>query len=838
MKKIKLSDNKSTSAMKNKNNSIFFTDKEEANSFSLSNQFAEHLEFDLVRDKITATPDDAYFALSMSIRDRLVRRWIRTQQRYKEEDVKRVYYLSLEFLMGRLLGNALINMNFYDECYKILKEDGYSLEDIREHEEEMALGNGGLGRLAACYLDSMATLELPAFGYGIRYEYGIFEQDIVNGYQVERADNWLKLGNPWEIMRRNLIFRVKFYGRVVQDSNNPLKFNWVDTQDVNALAYDIPIPGYGTETVNNLRLWEAKATSSFNFQDFNVGNYVAAVAEKTDSETISKVLYPNDTIDKGKFLRLKQQYFFVSATLQDIIRKYKINHDTFEHFAEKTAIQLNDTHPVIAIPDLMRILIDEENLDWDTAWDITTKTFSYTNHTVVPEALEEWSESIMGELLPRHLQIIYEINRRFLEYVREHYTTDSSILSKLSIIKDYPEKKIRMSNLAIVGCHTVNGVAKLHTEILKTTIFPHFHKIFPRKFKNVTNGITPRRWLKGANPLLSGIITEKIGDKWIKKLTELKKIEKYTDNKEFMENWRGSKWLNKKLLINFIEKNYDIKVNPESLFDVQIKRFHEYKRQLLNVLHIITLYNRIKDNPKGDFVPRTIIFGGKAAPAYFMAKLIIKLINSVADVVNKDRTIGDRLKVLFIKNYSVSLAEKIIPAAELSEQISTAGFEASGTGNMKFALNGAITIGTMDGANVEIREEVGPENIFIFGLHADEVVKLKNTGYNPREYYSKDAELKRVIDMIASDYFNKKEPGIFKPIVESLLNVDYYCLLADYRSYIDTQVKVSELYRDIDSWTKMSILNVARIGKFSSDRSVEEYAKYIWKVKPIKLKIE
>ena len=824
--------------MKPKNSSIFFTDLEDPSSFSLSNQFAEHLEFNLVRDKITATPDDAFHALSMSIRDRLVRRWIRTQQKYKEEDVKRVYYLSLEFLMGRLLGNALINMNFYDKCYDILRKDGYSLEDIRDHEQEMALGNGGLGRLAACFLDSMATLELPAFGYGIRYEYGIFEQDIVNGYQVEKADNWLKLGNPWEIMRRNLIFKVKFYGRIIQDRDNHLKFNWVDTQDVNALAYDIPIPGYGTNTVNNLRLWEAKATSSFNFQDFNTGNYVAAVAGKTDSETISKVLYPNDTIDKGKFLRLKQQYFFVSATLQDIIRKYKINHNTFDKFAEKTAIQLNDTHPVIAIPDLMRILIDDEGLEWDKAWDLTVKTFSYTNHTVVPEALEEWSESIMGELLPRHLQIIYEINRRFLEYVREFYTTDNSIISKLSIIRDHPNKKIRMSNLAIVGCHTVNGVAELHTEILKKTIFFHFNKIYPNKFRNVTNGITPRRWLKSANPLLSGLISEKIGDKWVTKLDELKKLEKFINNKEFLENWRGSKWLNKKLLINHIEKDYGLKINPESMFDVQIKRFHEYKRQLLNVLHIITLYNRIKDNPKKDFVPRTIIFGGKAAPAYFAAKLIIKLINSVADVVNNDKDVGDKLKIVFIKNYSVSLAEKIIPASELSEQISTAGFEASGTGNMKFALNGALTIGTMDGANVEIREEVGADNIFIFGLLADEVVKIKNNGYDPRDYYQKDAELKRVIDMLSADYFNKKEPGIFKSIVDSLLNVDYYCSLPDYRPYIETQDKVSKLYKDLDKWTQKSILNVARIGKFSSDRSIQEYAKYIWKVKPVKLKIE
>ncbi len=824
--------------MKHNNNSIFFTDKEESASFSLSNQFAEHLEFNLVRDKITASPDDAYYALSMSVRDRLVRRWLRTQQRYKEDDVKRVYYLSLEFLMGRLLGNALINMNFYDECYNILKEDGYSLEDIRDNEQEMALGNGGLGRLAACYLDSMATLELPAFGYGIRYEYGIFKQNIINGYQVEEADNWLKLGNPWEIMRRNLLFKVKFYGRVIQDSNDQLKYNWVDTQDVNALAYDIPIPGYATKTVNNLRLWEAKATSSFNFQDFNTGHYVAAVAEKTDSETISKVLYPNDTIDKGKFLRLKQQYFFVSATLQDIIRKYKINHSTFDKFAEKTAIQLNDTHPVIAIPDLMRILIDEEGLDWDTAWDITVKTFSYTNHTVVPEALEEWSESIMGELLPRHLQFIYEINRRFIEYVREFYTTDNSTIAKLSIIRDHPDKKIRMSNLAIVGCHAVNGVAKLHTEILKKTIFYHFNKIYPNKFKNVTNGITPRRWLKSANPLLSGLISERIGNKWVTKLDELKKLEKFIDDKEFLESWRGSKWLNKKLLIKHIEHDYGIKVNPDSMFDVQIKRFHEYKRQLLNVLHIITHYNRIKDNPGIEFVPRTIIFGGKAAPAYFAAKLIIKLINSVADVVNHDKVIGDKLKIVFIKNYSVSLAEKIIPASELSEQISTAGFEASGTGNMKFALNGALTIGTMDGANVEIREEVGADNIFIFGLLADEVVKIKSKGYDPREYYTKDAELKRVIDMIANDYFNRKEPGLFKSIVDALLNVDYYCLLADYRSYIETQEKVNELYKDLDNWTQKSILNVARIGKFSSDRSVQEYAKNIWKVKPVKVKID
>ncbi len=823
-----------------KNESLFFTDKEDLKSFSLANQFAEHLEFILVRDKVTATSEDAYFALSMAVRDRLVRNWLRTQQKYKEKDVKRVYYLSLEFLMGRLLGNALINMDYYGECYNILKESDYSLEEIRESEHDMGLGNGGLGRLAACYLDSMATLGLPAFGYGIRYEFGIFAQEIENGYQMEKADYWLSSGSPWDILRRSLNFTVKFNGRVeqIQMENGEFKFRWVDTDDVIATAYDVPVPGYRTNTVNNLRLWQARATSDFNFKDFDKGNYLAAVERKNNSEIISKVLYPNDTIVEGKFLRLKQQYFFVSATLQDIIRKYKINHKTYDKFAEKTAVQLNDTHPVIAIPELMRILLDEEELGWDQAWEITSRTFAYTNHTVVPEALEEWSVPIFGELLPRHLQIVYEINRRFVEHVRKNYTKDEKIISELSIIRDGHDKKVRMANLAIVGCHKVNGVAELHTQILKDTIFPHFHKLFPKKFVNITNGITPRRWLKTANPLLSGLITEKIGDGWVMKLDELKKLEKYVNDKEFRENWRSSKWLNKLLLISTIENENNIKVNPDSIFDVQVKRFHEYKRQLLNVLHVITLYNRIKDKPKLDMVPRTVIFGGKAAPAYFMAKLVIKLINSVANIVNNDKDVGDKLKVVFLKNYSVSLAERIIPASDLSEQISTAGLEASGTGNMKFALNGALTIGTMDGANVEIRQEVGPENIFIFGLLAEEVVKLKSGNYNPRKYYEANPDLKRVINMIDSDYFNKNEPGIFRPIIEGLMNVDYYCLFADYQSYIDAQDSVSKLYLDTEEWTKKSILNVARIGKFSSDRSVQEYAEKIWDVKPVKINLE
>ena len=828
---------KKNSTNLNGKSSIFFTDTEKPASYSLSNQFAENLEFRLIRDRITATGEDAYFALSLAIRDRLVRKWLRTQHHYIEKDVKRVYYLSLEYLMGRLLGNSLINMDYYEECSKILKEDGYSLEEIREFEHDMGLGNGGLGRLASCYLDSMATLELPAFGYGIRYEYGIFKQAIENGYQAEYPDSWLQNGNPWDILRRDLEYRVKFYGKSVEElkPDGTYKFNWTDTEDVLAVGYDIPVPGYKNNTVNNLRLWQAKACSDFSFKEFNAGDYVAAVSSKTDSETISKVLYPNDSYVEGKFLRLKQQYFFVSATLQDIIRKFKINHESFDKFAEKNTIQLNDTHPVIAIPELMRILIDEEGLSWKKSWEITSKTFAYTNHTVVPEALEEWSLQLFEELLPRHIQIVYEINRRFLEDVKANYSTDPNILSKLSIINDSDGKSVRMANLAIVGSFAVNGVAALHTEILKTRIFPHFNKIYPDKFINITNGITPRRWLKTANPFLSNIITDRIGEGWVYNLNELHKLESFIEDDNFREEFRNAKWLNKKLLIDFIEGENGIKINPESMFDVQIKRFHEYKRQLLNVLHIITLYNRIKDDPKLEIVPRTIIFAGKAAPAYVMAKQIIKLINSVADVVNNDPDVGDKLKIVFIPDYSVTLAEKIIPAADLSEQISMAGLEASGTGNMKFALNGALTIGTMDGANIEIREEVGKENIFIFGLLAEEVVKLKSGGYNPKTFYNSNEMLKRVIDMIADDFFSKKEPGIFKSIIDSLLGTDYYCLLADYQSYVDEQDKVSKLYLNTEEWTKKAIRNVAGVGKFSSDRSIREYAEKIWNVHPIRI---
>ena len=823
--------------MVKKNESLFFTDEEKVEPYSLQKKFAENLECYLVKDKTTVTKDDAYKALALSIRDKLIKKWLRTQQEYSEKDVKKVYYLSLEFLMGSLLGNSLINLGYYDDCYYIMKDLGYILEDVSELEHDMGLGNGGLGRLAACFLDSLSTLQYPAYGYGIRYEYGIFEQDIKNGYQVEKPDNWLYFGNPWEIIRPELTFRIKFSGHVESNvsKDGQIKYEWKDTDDVLAVACDIPVPGYMNNTVNNLRLWQAKSTNEFSLKDFNRGDYMSSVEDKSKSEVISKVLYPNDSFVIGKRLRLQQQYFFVSATIQDIINGYKKLHKSFKQFPKKVAIQLNDTHPSIAIPELIRILMDEEGLGWEEAWDITVNTFAYTNHTVVPEALEVWSVELFEELLPRHLQIIYEINRRFLEDIRGNYTKDETVIQKLSIINEGGVRSIRMANLSIVGSHSVNGVAALHTEILKKDLFAHFYKCFPDKFVNVTNGITQRRWLKKANPFLSGLISDRISDGWITDLSQLTQLEDYVNDEGFKDDWRNAKWIAKKNLIGYIEKNYDVKINPNSMFDVQMKRFHEYKRQLLNVLHVITLYNRIKDNPDDFVVPRTVIFSGKAAPSYFMAKLHIKLINTIANVINNDKDVGDKLKVLFLKNYSVSLAELIFPASDLSEQISTAGLEASGTGNMKFALNGALTIGTMDGANIEIREEVGKENIFIFGLRADEVTSLKESGYIPRTYYENNKELKRALDVLKSNYFNKKESGIFDPIYDDLLNNDFYCLLADYQSYIETQEKVNAEFLNKDLWTIKSILNVARMGKFSSDRAIKEYVQQIWKIKPIKI---
>ncbi|MBV6399442.1 MAG: glycogen/starch/alpha-glucan phosphorylase [Ignavibacteria bacterium] len=814
--------------------SIFFTDEPGVDKYNLPERFAEYLEYNLVKDKTSIREQDAYKALSLSIRDRLIRNWLRTQYNYTQNAVKKVYYLSLEFLMGRLLGNALVNLDFYNECYSIMKKLGYVLEDVREFENDMGLGNGGLGRLAACFIDSLSTLEFPAYGYGIRYEYGIFKQEIDNGYQHELPDNWIQYGNPWEIIRPEVCYKVRFKGKVIskRKPNGSWKFKWVDTEEILAVAFDVPVPGYKNNTVNNLRLWKASATNDFNFESFNQGDYLSAVEQKNNSEIISKVLYPNDSFYAGKVLRLKQQYFFVSATIQDIIRNYKTLHKNFKEFSEKTSIQLNETHPAIGIPELMRILMDEEGIGWDEAWEITRNTFSYTNHTIVPEALEEWPVEMFEELFPRHLQIIYEINHRFLQSVIEHPGSDENI-EALSIIRETDVRSIRMSNLAIIGSHKVNGVAKLHSDILKHSIFKHFYDIFPEKFINITNGITQRRWLLSANPLLAGIISDKIGTGWITNLAELKEIEKYIEDESFRDNWKNVKWINKKNLIAYIESLHNIKINPNSLFDVQIKRFHEYKRQLLNILNVISMYIGIKDNPDRKFTPRTVIFGGKAAPSYTMAKLIIKLINSVSEVINSDPVIGNKLKVIFIKNYSVSLAEKIIPASELSVQISTAGYEASGTGNMKFALNGALTVGTLDGANIEMAEEIGREHMFIFGKTADEVASMKSDGYAPYEYYLNDELIKRVIDLIKFDYFNRNEPGIFKPIADELLYNDKYLVLADFRAFNEIQREISEAYNDQEMWTVKSILNVSRIGKFSSDRSIKEYAAKVWNIKPI-----
>ncbi len=818
--------------------SLFFTDGAKVKQSSLVTQFAERLEFDLVKDRSTVTDHDILEAISLTVRDRLARNWLKTQSEYSESNAKKVHYLSLEFLMGSLLGNSLINLGLYNECAKLLERYGYDLDRIVREEPDMGLGNGGLGRLAACYLESLSTLKLPAYGYGILYEYGIFEQDIENGYQIEKPDHWLRYGNPWKVVRPELTYKVKFNGSVstYSDSTGRTRYQWVNTDDVLAIANDVPVPGYKNNTVNTLRLWQAKSTDEFNLSNFNQGNYLSAVESKNLSETISKVLYPNDSIPQGKILRLRQQYFFVSATLQDIIYNFKLENKDFSALPQKAAIQLNDTHPAIAIPDMMRILMDEEGLEWEDAWKITTETFAYTNHTIVPEALEEWSESLLSALLPRHLQIINEINRRFLSDVRSSYSQDETVVSKMSIIRDENNvKSIKMANLAIVGSHSTNGVAELHSDILKKYIFPDLNKFQPLKFNNKTNGISIRRFMLQANPGLSLLISERIGEKWITDLSELRKIEKFLLDDKFKSKWREIKRNNKLRLIEFISRNHKVKVNPDSLFDSQVKRFHEYKRQLLNVLHVISLYNRIKSNPAEKTVPRTVIFGGKAAPSYFIAKLIIKLINSVAEQVNNDPEIGDKLKVLFIKNYGVTLAERIIPASDLSEQISTAGFEASGTGNMKFALNGALTIGTLDGANVEIRHEVGDENIFIFGLTNEEILERRRSGYSPVAFYETNPQLKQVIDMLKTDYFNKSEPGIFEPIVNELLNRDYYFVMADFAAYCISQQKAENIYSDIDLWTRKSIINTARMEKFSSDRAVKEYSRDIWDIEPLSL---
>jgi glycogen phosphorylase len=805
---------------------------------NLRRMFLKHLEYTLGKDNFSITRYDLYLAFAYAVRDLLVERWRDTQQAYYDQDAKRVYYLSMEFMIGRSLGNSLINLDLVDEWKEVLKELHLELECVEDLEVEAGLGNGGLGRLAACFLDSLATLSIPAYGYGIRYEYGIFYQKIVDGSQMELPDNWLRYDNPWEFSRKEHLHHIQFYGRVVTERDERgREFKcWSDTEDVMALAYDIPVPGYGNNVVNTMRLWSAKSTREFDLHFFTEGKYIEAVQKKMLSENISKVLYPPDKVIEGRELRLKQEYFLASATVQDILYRFKKKYTDLRLLPEKVAIQLNDTHPALAIPELMRLLTCHERLDWDTAWDISVRTFSYTNHTILPEALETWPVWLIGKILPHHLEIIYQINEQFLAEVQRRFPNDPQRVKRISLIEEGPEKKVRMSHLSIVGSHAVNGVSRLHSDILKREVFRDFHEMFPERFSNKTNGITQRRWLKKANPGLSALITEKIGNGWLTDLEELQKLRSLVDDREFLERWREVKRENKSELSAYILDENDIHVSADSLLDCQVKRFHEYKRQILNVLHIITLYNRIKTDPGREITPRTFLFSGKAAPSYLIAKLVITLINAVGRTVNADRIVWDRLKVVFLANYGVTLAEKIFPAADLSEQISTAGTEASGTGNMKFALNGALTIGTLDGANIEIREEVGKENFFLFGLQADQVAKLKRKGYNPREYYHRLPELKQALDMIADGVFTPETPDLFRPLTDSLLNQgDPYLVLADYEDYIRTQDEVSRLYLDQVEWTRRSILNTAGMGKFSSDRAVAEYARDIWGTTPVKM---
>jgi starch phosphorylase len=792
--------------------------------------FFRHLQLSLGKDKYSATAYDRYLAVAYAVRDKLIERWIQTQHTYYRQDVKRIYYLSMEFLMGRTLGNAILNLGLEEVVEQAVYDLSLDMEEIRNMELEAGLGNGGLGRLAACFLDSMATLQLPAYGYGIRYDYGMFHQTIKNGFQHENPDNWLRLTNPWEIARPEYTVTIQFKGRVVTRKNpqGNVVFEWVDTEDVLACPYDTPIPGYGNATVNTLRLWSAKSADEFGLHYFNSGDYLEASKDIALAESISKVLYPNDTSMNGKELRLKQQYFLCAATLNDIIRRHKKYHKDCSRLAEKVSLQLNDTHPTIAIPELMRILVDLEGYSWEQAWDTTTKVFAYTNHTLLPEALEKWSVDLMGRLLPRHLQIIFEINYRFLKQVSWKYPGDVERLKRMSLIEEGENRSVRMAYLAIVGSHSVNGVAQLHTDLLKSLVVKDFYDLSPQKFNNKTNGITPRRWLKKANKGLSALITEHIGDGWVKDFSQIRKLEPFAHDDSFVKRWQQVKLENKRRLAEYVGNVKDVAMNPNTLFDVQVKRMHEYKRQLLMVLHIIHLYNEVKAGKGRDMVPRTFIFGGKAAPGYFMAKLIIKLINAVADVVNADPDTRDLLQVLFLEDYRVSLAEKIFPASDLSEQISTAGKEASGTGNMKFSINGALTIGTLDGANIEIREEVGAENFFLFGLTAEQVLARKAAGYNPLEYIDKDPRLMAVMELFRTGYFSPEEPGLFNPLIDSLIVKDEYMLMADFGDYVACQQKVSDLYRDYDRWTRMAILNVARMGKFSSDRTILEYNRDIW----------
>src|SRR5271165_4418832 len=804
---------------------------------TLKRAILDNLYYIAAKTPETATEIDYFTAVAYTVRDRILAQWIATLESFSHKELRVVCYLSAEFLMGPYLANNVLNLGLEGPFRQAVKELGLDFDQIIAQESEPGLGNGGLGRLAACYLDSLATLSVPAIGYGIRYEFGMFHQQIRDGWQVEMTDYWLRYGNPWEIRRPQASVEVGFGGHTESwtDQHGKYRVRWVPQSIVKGVPYDTPIVGYRSGVVNDLRLWKSEATESFYFERFNTGDYQGAVAGKVFAENISKVLYPNDEEIQGKELRLRQQFFFTSCSLQDMIRFQHRMGCPLDTFHKEWAIQLNDTHPSIGVAELMRLLLDEHGMGWNQAWTITTNTFSFTNHTLLPEALERWPLPLFGSLLPRHLEIIYEINARFLAEVRVRFPGDEARVARMSIIDEHDQKYVRMAYLACVGSHKVNGVAELHTQLVKQELFRDFYEMWPETFVNVTNGVTPRRWLAVSNPEQSALMTSKIGDGWIWDLDELRRLGVLADDSAFRAQWRKVQYDSKVRLSNYILKDTGVTVDPASMFDAQVKRIHEYKRQHLNVLHILTLYHRLKNNPNLDIAPRTFLFGGKAAPGYVMAKLIIKFINAVGEVINNDPDVKHRLKVVFLPDYSVSFGQRVYPAADLSEQISTAGKEASGTGNMKFAMNGALTIGTLDGANVEIREEVGAENFFLFGLTAEQVVELKRSGYNPRHYYECNPVLEEVIDQIAGGAFSAGDQQLFRPIVDSLLNGDEYLLLADFEPYIDCQEAVGHAYRDQEHWTRMSILNTARMGKFSSDRSIREYARDIWHVQPLDL---
>ncbi|EPA3121902.1 glycogen phosphorylase [Yersinia enterocolitica] len=800
---------------------------------ALKHSIAYKLMFIVGKDPSIATQHDWLNATLFAVRDRMVERWLRSNRAQLSQDVRQVYYLSMEFLLGRTLSNALLSMGIYEDIEQALDEMGLNLSELLQEENDPGLGNGGLGRLAACFLDSLATLALPGRGYGIRYEYGMFSQKIVNGQQMESPDNWLEYGNAWEFPRHNTRYKVRFGGRIQQEGS---KTRWLETEEILACAYDQIIPGFDTDATNTLRLWSAQASNEINLGKFNQGDYFAAVEDKNHSENVSRVLYPDDSTYSGRELRLRQEYFLVSATVQDILNRHWAMHQTFDNLADKIAIHLNDTHPVLSIPEMMRLLIDEHKFSWMDTWDVVQQVFSYTNHTLMSEALETWPIDMIGKILPRHLQIIFDINDHFLKLVQEQYPDEPDLLPRVSIIDENDGRRVRMAWLAVIASHKVNGVSALHSELMVQSLFADFARIFPNRFCNKTNGVTPRRWLGLANRPLAAVLDDSIGHNWRTDLSQLSELKNNIDYVSFLRAVQKAKLENKKQLAIYIAQKLNIVVNPAALFDVQIKRIHEYKRQLLNVLHVITRYNRILEAPDEKWVPRVVIFAGKAASAYYNAKQIIRLINDVAKVINNDPRINNLLKVVFIPNYSVSLAQLIIPAADLSEQISLAGTEASGTSNMKFALNGALTIGTLDGANVEIREHVGEDNIFIFGNTTEQVEALRKSGYNPRKYYDEDPELHLALTQIATGAFSPEEPHRYTSLFDSLVNLgDHYQLLADYRSYVDTQEQVDTLYRHPDEWTRKTIFNIANMGYFSSDRTIQEYADDIWHIKPIRL---